>query len=536
MDNNTQGYKERLADFQERLRKKYEEMADSDNFDFDDDDDELPQETAEPVKAAVEEETESQTETDEDNNIYDTDKVMLEDREDLLAQILGEAGQSRPEQKQEPHSELTSGLYSEDIPEAESYPEDLQQEPHHEKTYSKEPHRALKTAKTKRAAGSVNKWAAAFVITAALFVIVTVAYLIARSRYLYNSMDIHEIDKADIVVNDGVKDAVSDYYTIALYGVDSKDGNRNQGANSDTIVIMSINKETSEVKLVSVYKDTLMYLENGGAYTNKVTYAYQSGGALTGINTLNRNLDIYITDYVAVDFSDMADIVDALGGLDICVYDSEINSLNKNLAEQISLSGEYSDGVYEAGQQKLNGQQVVAYSRIKATAGGDVTRTKRQRDILIQIAELITAADDEARETLISRAMNMISTSLTEKEIIKLASKYKSFKLTDTAGFPFSYSVAQVGEKGNVLVPVDLSANVTALHQYLYGDTAYTPSKEVQEISAGISTESGITGNGAVSIKTDSSYTADDGQDTQTVGDDGTVTITTPPAGMIEEE
>jgi hypothetical protein len=155
---------------------------------------------------------------------------------------------------------------------------------------------------------------------------------------------------------------------------------------------------------------------------------------------------------------------------------------------------------------------------------------------LIQIAELITAADDEARETLISRAMNMISTSLTEKEIIKLASKYKSFKLTDTAGFPFSYSVAQVGEKGNVLVPVDLSANVTALHQYLYGDTAYTPSKEVQEISAGISTESGITGNGAVSIKTDSSYTADDGQDTQTVGDDGTVTITTPPAGMIEEE
>lgn len=74
------------------------------------------------------------------------------------------------------------------------------------------------------------------------------------------------------------------------------------------------------------------------------------------INTLNTNLDLKITDYITVDFNAMSSIINALGGVEITIEEEEVNSLNKNLAEQIAISGEYSNGVHSAGKQLLNGQ------------------------------------------------------------------------------------------------------------------------------------------------------------------------------------
>lgn len=107
----------------------------------------------------------------------------------------------------------------------------------------------------------------------ALFILICIIYVKNYARMKYNEMDINEISADQILVNDGVKDATKGYRAIALYGVDSRDSNMNSGTNSDSIMIVSINESTKEIKLVSVYRDTLMEIASGSMdTTQKVNY------------------------------------------------------------------------------------------------------------------------------------------------------------------------------------------------------------------------------------------------------------------------
>lgn len=336
------------------------------------------------------------------------------------------------------------------------------------------------------------KWLIAFAVLLVTFIVLTVCYLSSLAKLKYGEMNITHIYEDELIVNDGVEEKVQGYRTIALYGVDSRESNLEQGTNSDSIIIVSINEETNEIKLVSIYRDTLLDIQSEDIGTQKVNYAYQLGGAVTSINTLNTNLDLYITDYVTVDFNALADIIDAVGGVEIDIEDQEINNLNKNLAEQIRLSGVFSDGIYEAGKQTLNGQQAVAYSRIRSTDMGDITRTERQRKVLLQIVEKLTNADGNMIDSLIDVSFSCMATSITKDEAVSLAKDIRKYKIADSTGFPFAYSGINLNGKGSVLVASDLSGNVAVLHQYLYGDSSYTPSAEVTKISSAITSETGI--------------------------------------------
>ena len=315
---------------------------------------------------------------------------------------------------------------------------------------------------------STKVWAIAFFVLLALFIMICVIYVKNYARMKYNEMNINEISADQLLVNDGVKDATAGYRTIALYGVDSRDQNMDAGANSDSIMIVSINESTKEIKLVSVYRDTLMDIASGAMNkSQKVNYAYQLGGAVTAINTLNTNLDLNITDYVAVDFSAMASIIDAVGGVNINVVDDEINNFNKNLAEQISISGKYSSGITQAGQYTLDGQQAVAYSRIRSTGSGDITRTERQRIILLKVIDKLIKADTSSLSAFVDVSFNNISTSLNKDSILDLVKAVAKYSVVDTAGFPFAYEAVDMAEQGNCLVAADMESNVQALHEYL---------------------------------------------------------------------
>lgn len=383
------------------------------------------------------------------------------------------------------------------------------------------------------------KWTIAFVVVLIIFFCVTVAYLKQNVKYKYNQMDIHEIAEEDILINDGVKAETKGYRTIALYGVDSRESNLNQGTNSDCIIIVSINNDTKEVKIVSIYRDTLFKIQNDSKMTHKVNYAYQSGGALTSINTLNANLDLQITDYIAVDFNAMADIIDALGGVEVSIEEDEINNLNRNLAEQISLSGKYSDGIYETGVQTLKGQQAVAYSRIRSTGLGDITRTERQREVLLSIVDKLFEADVVTMDHLLDVSFSCISTSFTRKTVEELLGDVGDYKITGTSGFPFTYTALTLDEKGNVLVAADMSSNVVALHEYLYGNTSYVPSETVAAISDEIKTETGVQVQDVDHVNNVDGGTnepSDHNNNSSPQTQDGAHTLTEPPEGMIVDE
>ena len=152
----------------------------------------------------------------------------------------------------------------------------------------------------------------------ALVLAIGVMYVVVTAT---KEVDRKKIDKEKITINEEVAEVIREeeesnetkgYRNIALFGVDARDGELGRGTRSDSIIIASINQDTQEIKLVSVFRDT--YLNLGNDSYNKCNAAYAQGGPEQAISMLNTNLDLNITDYVTVGFGGLIDSVDALGG------------------------------------------------------------------------------------------------------------------------------------------------------------------------------------------------------------------------------
>ena len=226
-----------------------------------------------------------------------------------------------------------------------------------------------------------------------------------------------DVSKGDIVINSDVD--LKGYTNIALFGVDSREGSLDKDAHSDAILVASINNKTKDVKLVSVYRDT--YLDNTNGEYRKATECYYFGGPSRAISMLNKNLDLDITDFVTVDFTAVADVVDALGGIDIDVQEDEIVHLNNYQVEGSQVTGKEIVPVEYAGLQTLNGLQALSYCRIRYTEGSDFKRTERQRTVLQKILEKAKSADLLTLNSLIDKVADNMMTSLSNTELLSLA-------------------------------------------------------------------------------------------------------------------
>lgn len=131
------------------------------------------------------------------------------------------------------------------------------------------------------------------------------------------------VNEEDIVINDTVENntAMKGYRNIALFGIDARNDNLDKGNRSDTIMIASINQDTGEVKLCSVYRDTYMNL--GNDKYSKCNAAYAAGGPKQAIDMLNMNLDMNITNYISIGFEGLIETIDSLGGIQIDVKEDE---------------------------------------------------------------------------------------------------------------------------------------------------------------------------------------------------------------------
>lgn len=298
-----------------------------------------------------------------------------------------------------------------------------------------------------------------------------------------------EINTDDIVINDGMKK--DGYTTIALFGGDSREGQLEAGTHTDTIILAAINNKTKEIRMVSVYRDTLLKQEDD-TY-KKANNAYFHGGPTEAINMLNRNLDLDITDYATVDFSALVDTIDLLGGIDIEIKEEEIQYINKFMDETAGVAGTEANYIDHAGMQHLDGTQATTYARIRSTAGGDVTRTERQRQVIEKIFNKAVHTNLATINEIIDQVFPKVSTSLSLNEILSLASAATQYKLGDTDGFPFETAFTSYKNAGSVVVAVSLAENVEQLHKFLYPDEEYTSvSSTVQAISDEIENITGI--------------------------------------------
>ena len=169
----------------------------------------------------------------------------------------------------------------------------------------------------------------------------------------------------DIQTNPGIK--MEGYMTVALFGGDSREGLLEAGTHADTIILASINNDTKDVRLVSIYRDTLT--EQMDDKIKKANYAYFKGGPKDAINMLNKNFDLNIENYVTVDFKAVSDVIDLLGGIEVDVTDAEAAEMNNYIGETAASVGKEANLITTGGKQHLDGVQAVTYARIRKNVG-----------------------------------------------------------------------------------------------------------------------------------------------------------------------
>ncbi len=295
-----------------------------------------------------------------------------------------------------------------------------------------------------------------------------------------------ELDTDKLNIAETSEEQETGYLNVALFGLDSREGDLGKGNRSDTMMIASLNKATGEVKLVSVYRDTLLKLDDGSY--NKANAAYAFGGPEGAISMINRSMDMDISKYVAVNFNALVDVIDALGGLDITLTDAEVVHMNNYCVETSKVTGaDYTKIEPEvAGTYHLNGVQAVSYSRIRYTGGGDFERTSRQRHVLELIAEKAQSASFSTLNKIIDKVFPQVSTNFTITEMIAYAKDIAKYKLGDSMGFPDNNSFDMLDVVGSVVIPETLTSNVEDVHKFLFGDDGYTISSNITDIEAGI--------------------------------------------------
>lgn len=323
-----------------------------------------------------------------------------------------------------------------------------------------------------------------------VIIIVVVAAVVAAGWGMISEMQDESIDENAIGLNDETVQELSEYRNIALLGIDSRQDDYGLGNRSDCIIIASINKSTNDVKLISVYRDSYLQLNEKGKTTlDKVTHAYSYGGAQNTLLALNTNLDLNIKEYLTVNFDTVVLAVDALGGVDIDITSDELKYLNSYIDATSQSSGVKTSHITSPGKQKLSGVQAVAYSRIRYTAGGDYKRAERMRTV---VQAMVTKAKSLSATQLISVANKIlphVSTNISNSEIILLAPTLAKMNFSTSIGWPYE-------TKGITLdrwygVPVTLESNVIRLHKEVFNDSDYTLPDNIKKISDSIVAKTG---------------------------------------------
>ncbi len=342
-----------------------------------------------------------------------------------------------------------------------------------------------------------------------LIVEVVVLLIVLGALYIWQTLNKIEKDpstdgdiQGDVItnedqLNDETVEIMKGFEDVALFGVDNYFNGHADSGNSDVIMIASINNDTKEVKLVSVYRDTFLDTDiNRDTSPNfhKANRAFALGGATQSCNMLNASLDLDIKHYITVDFKVVTDVVNMLGGVEIDVDAAELKYINHHIDTTAKATGDTAVHLTTTGLQTLNGTQATAYARIRSTAGSDFTRAERQREVINEVVKKAKKAGILKCLEIAQQVLPEISTNYSNTEILSLAKSMFDYELADSTGFPFSKYPARLGgSKGDVVICADLESNVRALHRYLYNDTDYEPSETVQNYSNLIKNNYGIT-------------------------------------------
>ena len=315
-----------------------------------------------------------------------------------------------------------------------------------------------------------------FLIAVALIIVFLAAGLYVLVGKVYAEMNYEEIES---VASSPMKE--EGVTNILLIGNDSRENG--EDGRSDAMILLSISNKTKKIYMTSLLRD--MYVEIPGHKDNRLNAAYSYGGAELLMETIEKNFDIHISRYVLVNFEAFANLVDAVGGVDLELTGKEVEYVNGYLVEYNILLGrpegtDYFDDL-SGGMVHLNGPQALAYCRNRYI-GTDFGRTERQRKVLTEVIHKLPKGVLMNPKGLIDGLMPNLTTNLTQAECYRLslmAPKILTYDIIQNS-IPMEGTYKDATHRKMSVLEVDFEANKKFLQENLYGtgDSTATAASE----------------------------------------------------------
>ena len=253
-------------------------------------------------------------------------------------------------------------------------------------------------------------------------------------------------------------------YNLLLVGVDRRDTSWN--GNSDSMILLTLNKKSKTVRLTSFMRD--LYAEIPGVGVRKLNNAYAVGGGPLLVETIEKNYQVNIDNYAAVDFVGMAKIIDILGGVTLTVSDEEAQLADGYVRDMCDIQGISYEGHQfgSGGTCEADGLMAVGYSRIRYVGNSDYERTERQRTVMTQLMDRVRGMNASGINSLALQILPLVTHNIDSGTMISLLMQvpsYAGYSMTESR-IPYDglYTV-----RGEILVP-DMTETIARLQEEIY--------------------------------------------------------------------
>lgn len=330
------------------------------------------------------------------------------------------------------------------------------------------------TAQKRRSKNSEKKWSFKKKLVSVFCVCLCVILLFFGGSYLFiramlGNVERHELDTEDLgLTEETVKTPNTSVTNIALFGVDTRDVTSDSGR-SDAVLILSIDRKHNKIKLISLARDTCVQIDGHG--NDKLTHAYAYGGPQLAVKTLNQNFGMDIEDFVTVNFAQLANIIDYIGGVVINVTEEEREFINTECFDEQNKLGIETQTLEESGDVTLTGGQALAYARNR-DIGSDTARAGRQREVLMAMFNQVKSMNFTKLPGLVGMVLSQCATSLSDSEMMDIGFWGLTSNATvEECGLPNSACDAYGGTIDGVWYFIyDLNTATDIIQKFIYDD------------------------------------------------------------------
>lgn len=309
-------------------------------------------------------------------------------------------------------------------------------------------------------------------ISILLLVVLIISLSVFAFNHFSSKVERVEINR-NIVTETGKEPAKEDedVISIALFGTDFTENEKygNLYGASDATMILGIDTKNNRLKLFSLMRDLYLDLPDGSGNKQNLNYTMAYGGPELILKTINYNFNLTVDKFIHVSLHTLPTIIDKFGGVELNITSEELNFINNYITNIDKENGTSTEKLTTTGLQTLNGTQAAAYCRIRYTEGRDFKRTERQRDVLVALFEKFKTASITDLATMMNDILPLVSTNLTNTEIMSIASKVLSMGIPtiEQSRFPLDGKSEMIATD-MLHLTTDIEETTKDIHKFLY--------------------------------------------------------------------